>query len=168
MKPKNSKERKMSILKFALLFFVTVTFIVITFFFDFDRIPLKENAVLRDKSKSINKEMKFQEKFSDQMKNIRSLLDSLDTPGQNVQYVNALINSKIVDLQKSIPKEDSTYRYDMYNTIVKSFVDLQAFKTKLKELENVDKQLIEYEDEIEKLNEELDKANRYLNASLRR
>ncbi|WP_062061879.1 type VI secretion system TssO [Aquimarina longa] len=164
MKPKNNKERRNSILKFSLLFVFTAALIVIAFFFDFDRIPLKENSVLREQSVAVQKEIKFQEKFSDEMITIRSLLDSLDTPGQNIQYINALINSKIVDLQKSIPKEDSTYRYDMYNNVVKSFVDLQGLKTKLKEFDNVDAQLEEYEDELDRVNQELDKANRYLDA----
>ncbi|PKV50731.1 hypothetical protein ATE84_2797 [Aquimarina sp. MAR_2010_214] len=164
MKPKNSKERRNSILKFSLLFIFTVTLIVLAFFFDFDRVPLKENSVLREQSKSIKTEIQFQEKFSSEMFAIRSLLDSLDTPGQNIQYINALINSKIVDLQKSIPEEDSTYRYNMYNSIVKSFVDLQGLKTKLKEFEDVDAQLDEYEEELERVNQELEKANRYLDA----
>ena len=103
MKSKNSKERRNSILKFALLFVITTTLIVLAFFFDFSRVPLKENAVLRERSVSIEREVKFQEKFSSEMINIRSLLDSLDTPGQNTQYINALINSNIVDLEKSIP-----------------------------------------------------------------
>ncbi|WP_109852699.1 type VI secretion system TssO [Aquimarina sp. AU58] len=164
MKPKNSKERRNSILKFSLLFIFTVTLIVLAFFFDFDRVPLKENSVLREQSKAIKTEMQFQEEFSSEMFAIRSLLDSLDTPGQNIQYINALINSKIVDLQKSIPEEDSTYRYNMYNSIVKSFVDLQGLKTKLKEFEDVDAQLEEYEEELERVNQELEKANRYLDA----
>ena len=164
MKSKNSKERRNSILKFALLFVITTTLIVLAFFFDFSRVPLKENAVLRERSVSIEREVKFQEKFSSEMINIRSLLDSLDTPGQNTQYINALINSKIVDLQKSIPKEDSTYRYDMYNSIVKSFVDLQGYKTKLKEYDDVEEQLMQYEEELDRVNKELEKANRYLDA----
>ncbi|WP_108868978.1 type VI secretion system TssO [Aquimarina aquimarini] len=164
MKPKNSKERRNSILKFALLFLFTATLIVITFFFDFDRVPLKENSVLRERSKAIETEVQFQEKFSGEMVKIRSLLDSLDTPGQNTQYINALLNSKIVDLQKSIPEEDSTYRYDMYNSIVKSFVDLQGFKNKLKEFEDVDTKLEEYEIELERVNLELEKAKRYVDA----
>ncbi|WP_103865882.1 type VI secretion system TssO [Aquimarina sp. I32.4] len=164
MKPKNSKERRNSILKFALLFLFTATLIVITFFFDFDRVPLKENSVLRERSKAIETEVQFQEKFSGEMVKIRSLLDSLDTPGQNTQYINALLNSKIVDLQKSIPEEDSTYRYDMYNSIVKSFVDLQGFKNKLKDFEDVDTKLEEYEIELERVNLELEKAKRYVDA----
>ncbi|WP_025739930.1 type VI secretion system TssO [Aquimarina pacifica] len=164
MKPKNSKERRNSILKFSLLFIFTVVLIVVTIFFDYNTVPLKENAVLREQSVGIEKEMEFQKKFSGEMSGIRSLLDSLDIPGQNLQYINALINSKIVDLQKSIPKEDSTYRYDMYNSIVKSFVDLQAYKTKLREFDEVDAQLTEYEDELDRVNEELEKANRYLDA----
>jgi hypothetical protein len=168
MKPKNSKERRNSIFKFSLLFIFTVALIIITFFFDFDKVPLKENSVLREQSKAIKTELLFQEKFSSEMMVIRSLLDSLDTPGQNIQYINALINSKIVDLQKSIPEKDSTYRYNMYNSIVKSFVDLQGLKTKLKEFEDVDIKLGEYEEELERVNQELDKANQYLDAMRRR
>ncbi len=164
MKPKNSKERRNSILKFSLLFIFTITLIVATLFFDFDRVPIKENSVLRERSKAIEMEVQFQQKFSDKMITIRSLLDSLDTPGQHVQYINTLINSKIVELQNSIPGEDSTYRYDMYNNIVKSFVDLQGLKIKLKEFENVDTQLEEYEQELDRVNLELEKANRYIDA----
>ncbi|MDY8138347.1 type VI secretion system TssO [Aquimarina sp. 2201CG5-10] len=164
MKPKNSKERRNSILKFFLLFLFTTALIVTAFYFDFDRIPFKENAVWRERSALIEKEMQFQEKFSEGMIEVKSLIDSLDTPGQNLQYINALINSKIVDLQKSIPKEDSTYRYDMYTNIVNSYVDIQALKTKLKEFDDVDERIEEYQEELDKVRQELNEANRYLDA----
>ncbi|MDH7446795.1 type VI secretion system TssO [Aquimarina sp. 2201CG14-23] len=164
MKPKNSKERRNSVLKFGLLFLFTVALIVTAFFFDFDRVPFKENSVLRERSASVEKEIQFQKEFSDGMENVKSLIDSLDTPGQNLQYINAKISSTIVDLQKSIPKEDSTYRYDMYTNIVNSYVDIQAFKSKLKEYDGVDQRIEEYKEELDRLRQELNEANRYLDA----
>ena len=164
MKPKNSKERRNSIFKFSLLFLFTIALIVTAFFFDFNRIPLKENSVLRELSASVEKEMEFQEKFSNDMKDIQSLIDSLDIPGQNRQYINALINSRIVELQKSIPKEDSTYRYDMYTNIVNTYVNIQSLKSKLNEYEGVDDRLEEYKEELDKVRQELNEANRYLDA----
>ncbi|MBL3656751.1 type VI secretion system TssO [Fulvivirga sediminis] len=167
MKPENSKDRRNSVIKFAVLFVFTVCVIVVTIFFDFDTLPAKENEVLRVQAKVIESEMEYQKEFSSQLIEIRGLIDSLDAPGQNIQYVNALLNAKIVDLQKSIPKEDSTFRYDMYSNIVKSYVDLQAAKNKLKEYEEVDAQLEEYEEELERVNQELEQANRYLDAMRR-
>ena len=98
------------------------------------------------------------------MKDIQSLIDSLDIPGQNRQYMNALINSRIVELQKSIPKEDSTYRYDMYTNIVNTYVNIQSLKSKLNEYEGVDDRLEEYKEELDKVRQELNEANRYLDA----
>ncbi|WP_340199098.1 type VI secretion system TssO [Ascidiimonas sp. W6] len=164
MKPKNNKERRISILKFALLFLFTTALIVVSFFFDFNKVPLKENKVLRDRSEVIEKEAEFQREFSEEMVKINSLLDSLDTPGQNDQYINALINSGIVDLEKSIPKEGSSDRYDMYKNIIKSYVQLHQFKNKLKEYEDIDQQLDEYEEELERVNTELETAKRNLDA----
>jgi len=164
MKPKNSKERRNSILKFLLLFVCTVVLIVVTIFFDYDTMPIKENAVLREQSVNLEKEVEFQEKFSNQMKNVRSLLDSLDTPNQNLKYINGLLTAEIVKLRNSIPPEDVSFRSDMYNNIVQSYVDLQEYKSELREFDEVNTKLKQNEAEISKLNEELDKANKYLEA----
>ncbi|MBQ4821288.1 type VI secretion system TssO [Aquimarina sp. MMG016] len=164
MKPKNSKERRNSILKFSLLFLFTTALIVTAFYFDFDRVPFKENAVWRERSALIEKEMEYQKKFSKGMKEVRSLIDSLDVPGQNLQYLNQVISSKIVDLQKTIPKEDSTYRYDMYTNIIDSYVNIHDLKTKLREFDDVDERIEEYKEELEKTRKELNEANRYLDA----
>lgn len=164
MKPKNSKERRNSILKFALLFVITTAIIVTTFFFDFNLIPIQENKVLRKRSTLIEKEMEFQEGFSEGMKEVISLIDSLDTPGQNTSYIDQLINSKIVDLQKTIPVNDSTYRYDMYTNIVKSYLDIKEMKAKLKNYDKIDETLLQYKEELDRVREELNTANRNLDA----
>lgn len=164
MKPKNNKERRNSILKFALLFLITVSIIVVALFFDFDRLPLKENELLRERKAMAEKEMEYQEEFSGSMEEIKALIDSLDVPGQNILYISQLVNSKIVDLQRTIPVEDSTYRYDMYNNIINSYLELKEMKTKLTEYGEVDKRLKEYEEELDRVREELNIANRNLDA----
>ncbi|KAA1245332.1 type VI secretion system TssO [Aquimarina sp. RZ0] len=162
MKPKNSKERRNSILKFSLLFLFTAALIVTAFFFDFNRVPFKENSVLRERSASVEKEMQFQEGFSKGMKEVESLVDSLDIPGQNLSYINQLINSKIIDLKKTIPVEDSTYRYDMYTSIVNSYLDIKEMKGNLKEYGKLKSDLAEYKEELDRVTQELKEANRSL------
>ena len=71
MEPKNKKERTSSILKFAILFALTVILILVATFFDFNRLPLKENNVLRDKISSVKKERVYQEAFSKKADEIR-------------------------------------------------------------------------------------------------
>lgn len=168
MKPQNTKERKNSILKFALIFGATLLLTILAAFFDFNRLPFKENKILKERIIQVEKEEKFQSKFSKGSKEINALLDSLDRPGQNVQYFNALINDKIVDLQKSIPAKDSTAYYNMYVNYVQSFVDIQELKAKLKTFENADTRLQEYAQEVERLSAELDKKDRYLQTLRRR
>ncbi|MFD0862852.1 type VI secretion system TssO [Sungkyunkwania multivorans] len=164
MKPKNSKERRNSFLRFMLLFLITTALIVVTFFFDFNRVPLKENKVLRTESEMIEKELAFQKKFSDGMVDIKELIDSLDVPGQNIAYLNTVINSKIVDLQKSIPQKDSTYRYKMYNNIIDSYIDIQGYKEELRNYEDTDKIISQYKEELDRTRQELNEAMRALNA----
>ena len=62
MKPKNSKERRNSFLKFLALFLVTVGMIMAAVFFTY-RVPTKENALLREQSKVIDTAMEFQSGF---------------------------------------------------------------------------------------------------------
>ena len=167
MEPKNTKERKSSVLKFSLLFLVTILLILVATFFDFNRLPLKENNVLRTKVKQADKELVYQKEFSEKSREIKSLIDSLDKPGQNIQYFNALINSKIVELQQSIPEKDSTNNYEMYVNSVQSYVDIQELKTKLKSYDGVDVKLQEYREELDRVTTKYNEAQRYL-SSLRR
>lgn len=162
MKPKNKKERTQSILKFVLIFGITLLLALVAFYFDFNTLPFKENKILKERIVQVKKEEEFQKAFSKKAVEINSLIDSLDTPGINLQYFNALINDKIVDLQKSIPARDSTANYELYVNSVQSYVDVQELKTKLKNFEDVDKKLLEYAQEVERLGAELDKKDRFI------
>lgn len=167
MEPKNKKERTSSVLKFSLLFLVTIILILVATFFDFNRLPFKENSILRNKVTIADKELDYQKEFSSKSKEIKSLIDSLDTPGQNIQYFNALINSKIVELQQTIPAKDSTNNYEMYVNSVQSYVDIQELKTKLKSYDGVDAKLEEYRQELDRVTTKYNEAQRYL-SSMRR
>lgn len=167
MEPKNKKERTTSVLKFSLLFLVTIILIVVATFFDFNRLPFKENSILRSKVIIADKELIYQKEFSSKSHEIKALIDSLDRPGQNIQYFNALINSKIVELQESIPEKDSTNNYEMYVNSLQSYVDIQELKTKLKSYDGVDAKLEEYRHELDRVTTKYNEAQRYL-SSMRR
>ncbi len=164
MKPQNAKERRNSIWKFILLFVVTVGLIVTAVFFDFNQIPLHENQVWRERSEKIEKDIEFQEVFYKKMKEISAHVDSLDVKGQNLAHINGLLTDKIVRLQTSIPREDETFRYDMYKEIIDAFVNIQELKGELNKLDNVSNKLKEYADQNKELSDELVRVKRDLDA----
>ena len=160
MKPKNSKERRNSVLKFALLFLFTAALIVTAFFFDFDRVPLKENEVLRERTAIVEKDAKFQREFSKGMIKIEKLIDSLDRPGKedNLYYINRNLESEIGDLNEAIDQKDTTYRYKMYVNIVTSYRQIKELKAQLEKQKKEFQELEEYKEALEKTREQLDRT----------
>lgn len=161
MKPKNLKERRKTFLRFLLLFLLTVASILIAVYFNF-RIPKKENSLLKTQVKIVKKEMEYQNNFYKEMKLIKGMIDSLDIPGQNISYQTSMISTKLVDLQKAIPTKDSTYKYDMYKTIVDLYLDLQNSKDELRSLVDAKSTIEEYKDALDKCREELKQTERDL------
>ena len=161
MKPKNIKERRNSFLKFLLLFLITSATIVTSVFFTF-KVPLKENNILKAQAKKIDKEIRFQNSFSNGMNNVKKMLDSLDVPGQNTEYLNQLIGKDLAEMQKSIPRKDSTYKYDMYSNVVNLFLDIQDMKADLRELKDAENTIEEYKEALEKTKQELKESERDL------
>lgn len=161
MKPKNVKERRNSFLKFLLLFLITTATVVTAVFFTF-KIPVKENTMLKERAKVFSKEMKFQNSFFNSMKKVKGLIDSLDVPGQNVSYLNSLISKDLVELQKSIPRKDSTFKYDMYSNVVKLYVDIQDMKGKLRDLKDAESTIEQYKEELEKTQQDFKQLERDL------
>ncbi len=161
MKPKNVKERRNSFLKFLLLFLVTVATIVTAIFFTF-KVPTKENDLLKGEAKRIKKEVEFQNNFSDEMNNVKRMIDSLNKPGTNIPLQTSSINNKLVDMHKMIPTKDSTYRYDMYQNIVKTYSDLQEAKDRLRALRDSEGKIAEYKEALEECRDNLKQAERDL------
>ena len=162
MKPKNSKERRNSFLKFSALFLVTVGMIMVAVFFTY-KVPTKENAQLREETKVIGTAMEFQSGFFNEMESVKSMIDSLDVPGQNTAYQKSLITNKLVELQNTIPiKDDDTHLYDMHTTIIELYVELQTAKDKLHALRDAESTIEEYEEALDKCRSELKEAEREL------
>ncbi|MDC1161814.1 type VI secretion system TssO [Tenacibaculum sp.] len=161
MKPKNIKERRNSFLKFLLLFVATIAMILIAVFFTF-KIPVKENEILKDQAGRIEKELKFQDTFSKSMTRVKRMIDSLDVPGQNISYQNSLISSKLVEMQKIIPRKDSTFKYDMYSGVVGLYVEIQKNKNRLRELKDAESIIEEYKEALEKSKTEYKQLERDL------
>ncbi len=166
MKPKNVKERRNSFLKFLLLFLVTVGTIVTAVYFNF-KVPNKENELLKNQAKSIEKEIDFQSDFSEQMGNIKHMIDSLDTPGVNIPFQNNLISKKLVNLQEKIPVKDSTYRYDMYANIVSLYAELQETKAKLRDLKDAEATIKEYKEALDNCKQDYKEVQRDLDIARR-
>jgi GTP1/Obg family GTP-binding protein len=161
MKPKNVKERKSSFIKFLLLFLLTTTTIMVAVFFNF-RVPQKENSLLKERAKNMEREMKFQAEFAEEIHGTKAMIDSLDIPGQNVSFMNTLIGQKLGDLQSNIPSKDSTYRYKMYSSIINTLVDLQAAKKELHDLSDAKSLIEEYRAALDKARSDLEQSKRDL------
>ncbi|WP_452226435.1 type VI secretion system transmembrane protein TssO [Lacinutrix cladophorae] len=161
MKPKNSKDRRASFFKFLALFAVTITAILFAVYFNF-KVPNKENAILKNQVKSVEKEMVFQDGFSNEMKSIRNMIDSLGINGTNMAYQNNLISAKLVDLQKTIPTKDSTYRYDMYTNIITVYAELLEGKMQLHQLKDSKATIDEYKIALDKVKADFKQCERDL------
>lgn len=161
MKPKNTKERRSSFIKFLLLFLLVTATIMVTVFFNY-RVPQKEIALLRDRVKKAEQEVKFQEGFANEIKVIKNMLDSLDIPGQNVSFLGSELNSKLLRMQESIPRKDSTYRHDMYTNVVKAFLQVKETKAELYSRKNDKKSIEECKIKLEKTEQKLKETERDL------
>ena len=162
MKPKNSKERNSSFLKFLLLFLVTTGTAVGAVYFNY-RIPSHENELLRTQAKSIDTDMKFQSNFFQEMKVLKSLIDSLDVRGQNIPLQNSEISDKLVQLKNSIPtKDEESHLYDMHMSIVDLYADFQVIKGNIIELRDAESIIEELEEDLKACKRELKEAERNL------
>lgn len=161
MKPKNTKERRNSFLKFLLLFVATTATLITAIFFTF-KVPVKENNLLKDQAKRIKKELEFQGDFYTRMNKVKNMLDSLDVPGQNVSYLNQLIGKDLAEMQKSIPRKDSTYKYDMYTNVVDLYVQIQDMKNKLHKLKDAESTIEEYKVTLDKCEQDFKQLERDL------
>lgn len=161
MKPKNSKERRTSFLKFLGLFIATVAMILLAVYFNF-KVPTKENNLLREQSKLIEKEMEFQGNFFEEMQTVKRMIDSLEVPGAQINYESKLISSKLVEMQQSIPIADSTHLYDMHTTIVDLYVEMMENKEKLRSLSDAEGTIEEYKDALKQCRDDLKQAEREL------
>ena len=166
MKPKNSKERRNSFLKFLLIFVLTVGTIVTAVFFNF-QIANKENEVLKEQALNIREELKFQGEFANKMNEVSVIIDSLTAPGATVPFDNAEIGQKLAELQNSIPKKDSIYNYDLYENIVSTFVKLQTSQNRLIDVRETEEKINEFEIQLKECDAQILRLSQDLQVALR-
>lgn len=140
----NKKERYSAFMLFLGMFAVSAGVLIFALFFNF-KLPVKENEVLRTENEGMIKQFNYQQKFSDEFKNITKLLDSMQKTPERATYIEQNIGQKLGDLSKEIP--DDTLSSKLYDRIIINVQDLVNSK----------KNLIQYSDSknaIEQLTQE--------------
>src|SRR5690606_23061785 len=102
MKPQNYKERNIAFLKFILLFTITCSLIVMAVFFGM-RLPTEENAYLREKMQILESNAHAERQFASKMEDVKVLLDSMDLPNVNVDYMQHIISTELAEIQSKVP-----------------------------------------------------------------
>ncbi|MCW5518537.1 hypothetical protein J1N09_01710 [Aureitalea sp. L0-47] len=158
MRPKNSKERRSAFLKFLVLFLVTTSTVVAAVYFNF-KIPNQENEILREDAKLVNADLKFQQGFYSEMKEIKELIDSLEIPGTIVDFESKQISSRLAVLSDKIPPNDSTNLSDMNMKIIELLLDLKNDKVKLHEVRNASSEIETLKESLQNCESSLSSAN---------
>lgn len=161
MKPQNYKERNVAFLKFILLFAITCSIIVMAVFFG-TRLPVEENAYLRDKMRNMQDMLHAERNFAVKMEDVKSLLDSMDLPNVNPDFMQQLISAELADIQSDVPVNDSSYRKDMYSNILQTYLELKTAKHSLIKMQDVEMSMEEYSKLVDQYSEELKQAQRDL------
>jgi hypothetical protein len=143
------------------LFLLTAGMIVAAVYFNF-KLPTTENDFLRHQTKVVKEEMAFQNNFYEDISKVKSMMDSLDNPGAQIDCESKLIGSKLVDMQTSLPTKDSTYLYEMYTYIVKIYVGMLDQKQKLRSLIDAEGTIEEYKEALTICRKDLKQAEREL------
>jgi len=160
VKPINSKDRNKAIFQFTILLLITICIVIMAVFFD-HKVPLKENAYLRSKMKNTEYLVSMENDFALKMERIKSLIDSMDAPGVNSDYISQLISTRLAEMQTTMPP-DSTFRRMMYNNIIQSYLELKNAKAALIQLNDVQTELDEYSQLIEQYKTDLAQSQRDL------
>ena len=142
----NKKERISSFLLFLLMFVITMGILFTAVFFSF-KLPWKENDILRAENEAIRYEFLYQKKFMQELEHVDVLIDSLDNVHEGYFFLEQSINTDLIDIKSTIPK-DSLADNDMYENLILTYKKLVDAKRDLKQVEDA-------KDEIDVLKEEI-------------
>lgn len=155
-KPLNIKERNQAFIKFLVFFLLAVTMVCGAVYFNFD-VPRKENRLLKEKADQARAHMLAQEKFTNTLIKVKSLIDSLGKPGVNTMYLNQLVSAKLKELAE-LQFVDSSMQGNMNKTVLDVYLDYNKIKsdmvsmgdapTKIAELTAKNEQLQRTNDEL--------------------
>jgi len=161
----NKKERRNSFLLFVLIMIVTIGTLIAGLFFN-NKLPWKENTILRKDIKQIRYELNYQQRFLDELKQMNIAIDSLDKSDENYIFIEKSINYDLVDLRKRIPK-DSLKNYNLYDNMVLNYKKLIDAKSILKKMENSKDQIDKLNETIQENEKDIEELERALEISQR-
>jgi len=161
MKPQNAKERNIAFIKYILLFIVTTGLIILAVFFGY-RLPIKENAYLRDKIKTMELQIGEERRVAFKLESIKTLIDSMDMPNVNADYLQQLASSELADVQNGISTTDTTFRKKMYSSLVQTFLELKNSKHALIKMKDVKMTMDECSKLVDKYKSDMEQTQRDL------
>ncbi len=161
MKPVNKSQRNKAFFLYILLFLITNSIVVGIVYFNY-RIPGAENKYLHNKMDFLALKSEEQKDFLQKMNRVKSLIDTMDTPGISREYIEQLISTELAEMRTNFAAKDSTYLSDMYNNVIVTYLELKVAKSQLNELEDAKSDIDTYVETIDKLNERIKEVERDL------
>jgi len=156
----NKKERRNSFLLFLLMLIISIGTLMLGLFFN-NKLPWKENAILRKDNKQIRYELNYQVRFSEELKKLNVAIDSLDKAADGYFFIEKSINSDLVELRKRIPK-DSLKNHKLYDDMVLNYKRLLDAKSIVKKVENSKEQITKLNETIQDYEKDIEELERAL------
>jgi len=161
----NKKERRNSFLLFLLMLIITIGTLMVALFFN-NKLPWKENAILRKENKQVQYELNYQVRFAKELKILNTAIDSLDKATDGYFFIEKSINSDLVDLRRRIPK-DSLKNHKLYDDMVLNYKRLLDAKSLVKKVANSKKQIDKLNETMQDSEKEIEELERALEFSKR-
>lgn len=161
MKSLNVKQRRKAFISFLFLFILTSSLVVAIVFFNL-KVPEKENKYLHNRLNYLSLEGKQTEDFAHKMNKVKSLIDSMDIKGTNIEFTNQLISTELAVMRNKFISADSVAHVGMYNNIILTYLELKEAKIELLNLEDAKTDIESYIKIVEELKEKLEAKQRDL------
>lgn len=132
MDPLNKRERTETFLKFLGVFILGILIVLIPFYFII-RLPERENKLMNEKFRNLEEQLKFQKiYFAVRMDSVKNMLDDFDSPGIDIDKLNADIGFVLSDMGKSIVA-DTSWKAGLYKNVIQTYLDLKKAKNSILE-----------------------------------
>ena len=156
----NKKERTKSFLLFLLMLVIAFGTLSAGLFFN-QKLPWKENKILRVENQQIRYELNYQVRFIQELKKIDKSIDSLSKINEGYFFVEKTITSDIIELRNRIPK-DSLENYQLYDNMVLNYKKLLDAKSSLKKIEGQQNEVDKFNETIQDCEKEVQDLERAL------
>jgi Type VI secretion system, TssO len=160
-KPLNSKARNQAFTKFLVFFLLAVIMVCGAVYYDFE-VPRKENRLLKEKSEQARTQMLAQEKFTNTLVQVKTMIDSIGKPGVNTIYLNQVVSSKLKDLTAEQFINDSSMQGRMNRAILDVYLDYNKVKADMVSMGDAPNQIADLRSKNDQLQRDLDQVRRDL------